>query len=78
MSSCSVLPYNRLGFVLNPYDPCVTKCQIKGKQCTIGWYVDDTKISHINPMVVTMIINKHESKFGKMIVVRGDKHVFKG
>jgi hypothetical protein len=50
----------QMGFVLNPYDPCVENCQIEGKQCTIGWYVDDTKISHVSPAVVTSIIEKLE------------------
>ncbi len=70
----------QMGFVLNPYyDECVANCEIEGTQCSIGWYVDDTKISHANPAVVEMIIEKLEpSKFGKMTVVRGDKHVFLG
>ena len=68
----------QMGFVLNPHDPCVANCQIEGTQCTIGWYVDDTKISHVSPTVVTSIIEKLESKFGKMTVVRGNEHVFLG
>jgi hypothetical protein len=67
-----------LGFVLNPYDPCVANCTIEGSQCTIAWYVDDTKISHVNPDVVTMIIEKLENKFDKMTVTRGKEHVFLG
>jgi len=67
-----------LGFVLNPYDPCIANCTIDGKQCTIAWYVDDNKISHIDPGVVTMIINKIEERFGKMTVTRGKEHVFLG
>jgi hypothetical protein len=49
-----------------------------GTQCTVVWYVDDNKISHIDPTVVSMIIEKIESKFGKMTVVRGTTHVFLG
>ena len=67
-----------MGFVINPYDPCVANCMINGKQCTIAWYVDDNKISHEDPAVVTDIINKLESKFGKMTVTRGKEHVFLG
>ena len=67
-----------MGFVRNPYDQCVANCLINGKQCTIGWYVDDTKISHEDPAVVTSIINRLEAKFGKMTVVRGNQHVFLG
>jgi hypothetical protein len=66
------------GFVLNPYDPCVANCIIDGKQCTIGWYVDDTKISHVDPDVVTGVLQSIESRFGKMVVTRGKKHVFLG
>ena len=36
-----------LGFVLNPVEPCMANAMIEGKQCTIGWYVDDNKISHV-------------------------------
>jgi len=63
----------QLGFKLNPYDLCVANSQIKGKQCTIAWYVDDNKISHVDGTVVTEIIEKIEAKFGKMTVTRG-KH----
>jgi hypothetical protein len=53
------------GFVLNPYDPCAANCDINGKQCTIVWYVDDNKISHVDPKVVSDVIEYIESKFGK-------------
>jgi hypothetical protein len=67
-----------MGFVLNPYDPCVANCNIDGKQCTVAWYVDDTKISHVDPEVVKRVIEKIEERFGKMTVVRGKEHVFLG
>jgi hypothetical protein len=38
-----------LGFKLNSYDPCVANKMVNGKQCTIAWYVDNTKISHADP-----------------------------
>ena len=62
-----------MGFTLNPYDLCVANVQIENKQCTILWYVDDNKISHVNPKVVDDIIERIESKFGKMTKTRGDK-----
>ena len=67
-----------MGFVLNPYDPCVANKMINEKQCTITWYVDDTKISHVDPEVVTDVIEQIEAKFGKMTVKRGSEHVFLG
>jgi Reverse transcriptase (RNA-dependent DNA polymerase) len=48
----------KMGFVLNPYDACVANKIIDGTQCTVVWYVDDNKISHVKPTVVTMIIKK--------------------
>lgn len=67
-----------MGFTINPYDPCVANAEIEGSQCTICWYVDDTKISHINPEVVTKVIEEMESAFGKMEIKRGRNHVFVG
>jgi hypothetical protein len=68
----------KMGFVLNPYNSCVANCIIDGKQCTVLWYVDDTKISHVDPRVVTDIINKMETHFDTMTVTRGCEHVFLG
>jgi hypothetical protein len=67
-----------MGFTLNPYDPCIANAMINGKQCTIAWYVDDTKISHVDPNVVSSIIDKLEKRFGKMTVTRGNEHTFLG
>jgi hypothetical protein len=67
-----------MGFTLNPYDPCVANCMIDGKQCTVVWYVDDNKISHVDTRVVTELIERIEDKFGKMTVTRGKEHTFLG
>ena len=67
-----------LGFKINTYDPCVANMMIGGKHCTIYWYVDDTKISHHKPKIVTEVISKVEERFGKMVVTRGKKHNFDG
>lgn len=66
------------GFKINPLDNCVANKMIDGKQCTICWYVDDLKISHVNNKVVTTIIKLVEARFGKMNVVRGKHHVYIG
>ena len=44
------------GFVVNPYDPCVANKVINGEQFTIVWHVDDLKLSHKDPEVVTEMI----------------------
>jgi hypothetical protein len=68
----------KTGFKLNPYELCVGNKIINGKQCTIVWYVDDTKISHEDPDVVTEVILETEKKFDKMTVRREKDHVFLG
>ena len=65
-----------IGFKINPYDPCVANKNTNGDQCTICWYVDDTKISHKDSKVVDSIISSIEDKFVKMTVTRGNKHTF--
>ena len=67
-----------MGFELNPYDKCVANKEINGSQCTICWYVDDNKLSHKDPKVVTNILNEMESKFGKLTTTRGKEHTFLG
>ena len=67
-----------MGFVLNPYDKCVANKDIEGSQCTVLWYVDDNKISHKNPRVVTSILSKIEKRFGKLTITRGKQHTFLG
>jgi hypothetical protein len=65
-----------MGFDLNPYDPCVANKVFEGRQYTIAWYVDDNKISHVNPSVVTDFVAKIEERFGKMTVTRGKSMLF--
>ena len=67
-----------MGFRLNPYDACVANSIINQKQATICWYVDDNKISHVEPQVVTDIIDRIEKDFGEMTVTRGKEHSFLG
>ena len=40
--------------------------------------MDDNKISHKDPEVVSNIIEKMEEYFGKMVVTRGKEHTFLG
>jgi hypothetical protein len=44
------------GFEVNPYDWCVANKTVSSKQCTILWHVDDIKISHEDPKVVSQMI----------------------
>jgi Reverse transcriptase (RNA-dependent DNA polymerase) len=69
------------GFVINPYDWCVANKMIDGKQCTIGWHVDDLKISHVDPKVNDIIIGLINNEFGQeapITVTRGKEHDYLG
>ena len=66
------------GFVINPVEPCVANKIINGKVCTVLWYVDDVKISHVDEKVVSNVINMLEKRFGKLTVNRGKNHVYLG
>ena len=66
------------GFILNPYDLCVANKQISGKQCTIVWYVDNNKVSHVDAQVVTNILDMIKQHFGDITIYQGNKHIFLG
>ena len=85
----ALLFYNNLtsflikqGFKHNPYDGCVYNKVIAGKQCTIGWHVDDLKISHVSPQqLVDSIIQALNGEYGKeapLTVTRGKVHNYLG
>ena len=70
-----------LGFKQNEYDLCVVNKMIEGKQCTIVFHVDDLKISHANPAVVTSIIDELSKIYGDIIplsISRGKVHEYLG
>ena len=45
-----------LGFIINPYDPRVANMMVSGKQMTITWPVDDSKILHVDADEVKRVI----------------------
>ena len=70
-----------MGFVRNPYDWCVMNKMIDGKQCTILWHVDDLKISHMDPAVVTAMLELIDTDYGTitpLTVKRGQVHEYLG
>jgi hypothetical protein len=65
-------------FVINPYNKCVANKVINGKQCTILWYVDNNKLSHVEEKVVTEIIEDIKADYGNLVVSRGKEYKFLG
>ena len=69
------------GFKANPYDPCVMNKVVNGKQMTVGWHVDDLKISHVSQDALEELISKLEDRFGKeapLTIKRGAIHEYLG
>jgi len=55
--------------------------QINGRQCTIGWHVDDLKISHVEKDVVEKIVDALQDRYGRespLTVNRGGVHEYLG
>ena len=66
------------GFEINPYDRCVANKIINDKQCTIGWYVDDNILSHVDSTVVDGVIDLIEQYFPGLVIERGKSLNFLG
>ena len=67
-----------MGFVLNPYDMCVAKKTINVKQCTVAWYVDNNKISHVEQEVVDGMVAKIGKRFPGLTISTVTEHTFLG
>jgi len=67
-----------MGFEINPYDKCTANIIINGSQCTVGWYVDDNKVSRVDDDVIDMVVDEIEAKSGKLTRNKGNKHTFLG
>jgi len=68
----------RLGFKLNKYDLCIANKIKDEKECTVDWYVDDAKISHVKTKVVDWVVKQWNDKFDTLTKKRGNKHTFVG
>ncbi|EJK60825.1 hypothetical protein THAOC_18763, partial [Thalassiosira oceanica] len=63
------------GFTLNPYDPCVANKMINGKQMTIGWHVDDCKVSHVEEAEVDKLIARFRDMYGEGLAVQNGPYL---
>jgi len=88
MLQSSLLWYNQfrsdleqLGFVFNPYDPCVANKMVNEKQQTIRFHVDDLLSSHMDPKVNDEFAEWLNMRYGsikKCTIVRGKIHRYLG
>ena len=71
----------RIGYKVNPYDPCVANKIIDGKQHTILWHVDDVKSSHMDPKVNDKFHEWLQQEYGQIkeiTATRGKIHAYLG
>jgi hypothetical protein len=67
------------GFVLNPYDSCVANKVMDGKQMTVGWHVDNLKVSHCDPAQATIFGEWLSKNYGVAVAThRGKVHDYLG
>jgi hypothetical protein len=88
MIQSSLLYYNKfvkditkIGFKVNPYDPCVANRDVNGKQHTLTWHVDDIKSSHVDPKVNDQFHDWLQKMYGDVVEVkstRGKIHDYLG
>jgi len=88
MLVASLLWYKKLkahlvadGFKFNPYDPCIANCEVRGKQQTIRFHVDDLMSSHVDPKVNDKFLKWMNKTFGslkKVTCTRGKVHTYLG
>ncbi len=71
-----------IGFIFNPYDPCIANKMINDKQHTIRFHVDDLLSSHEDPKVNDEFLKWLESKYGgssgSVKAIRGKEHDYLG
>ena len=68
-----------MGFVINPYDPCVVNKEVDRLQMTVCWHVDDLKVSHKDEATVTAFAIKVLELYGpKNTISRGTVHDYLG
>ena len=70
------------GCEFNPYDPCVVNEDIKSKQLTVLFHVDDVKVSSVRKQSVDDFIQWIDYKYGgsekPISVTQGKKHDYLG
>ena len=71
----------KIGFVFNPYDPCIANRMKAGGQHTVRFHVDDLLSSHVNPKVNDKFASWLQKLYGKhkaVEPVRGKIHDYLG
>ena len=67
-----------MGIEINPYDKCIANKANQRNQHTIGWYVNNSNISHKEEKYVDDMFTIFKEKFRDLTITRGNSHEFLG
>jgi hypothetical protein len=68
-----------MGFIINPYDPCVANKIANGKQSTLRWHLDNLMISHVNITAINKFLWELKAVYGNSLTIRiGKQHDYLG
>ena len=65
-----------MGYQRNEYEWCFMNKIVNDKKCNILWHVDDLKISHFDPYIVSSFLADIDAEYGKMTITRGKIHKY--
>ncbi len=63
-----VLELKKMGFEINPYDPCVANKMVNGTQMMIRWQVDDLMMSHVSCDEIMKIVQEIKNIYGENLI----------
>ncbi len=68
-----------MGFIINPYNPCVENKIVDRNQLTLWWHVDDLMISHVNVLAINEFLWELKAIYGNSLAEStGKQHNYLG
>lgn len=71
----------QIDYEINPHDTCMANKIINNNNHTLTWYLDDVKVSYVEPKVNNKLVEWHNSmcgSLGPVKVKRGKVHDYLG
>ncbi len=65
-----------MGFMINPYNPCIANKFVDGSQMTLRWHVDNLMISHKNMVDIMVFILELKHIYGDNLAESTEKEQY--